>query len=133
MSLLGGLFGQGIAVGPRSQGLTYPPAPNQLGQHAAAQAQYAQQIPTSYERTVFGVNPIEFKAQQAITTVVQQLPMRIATSIACINYAHTENNNGPPTNPAFCVVFTNAHTIKFYNVDTFPLEEDIARIALECP
>ena len=110
---------QGLGSHPAANSI-YPPATNQLGQH-------------SYERTVFGVNPIEFKAQQAITTVVQQLPMRMATSIARINYAHTENNNGSPTNPHFQVTFTNAHTIKFYNVDTFPLEEDIARIALECP
>ena len=129
MGLLGGLFGQGIAGGPSSQGLNSQQYAN------APQAQYAgaQQIPTSYERTVFGVTPIEFKAQQAITTVVQQLPMRIATSISRILYSHTENNNGSPTDPAFVVVFTNAHTIKFHNVDTFPLEEDIARIALECP
>lgn len=132
-----GMWSSGGILGAAGQ---YPPAPNSAQQQANqltqthAQAQYnANPTPTSYERTVFGVNPIEFKAQQAITTVVQQIPMRVATSISKIVYEHTENNSGPPTNPVFAVIFTNAHYIKFTNVDSFPLEEDVARICLEAP
>ena len=82
---------------------------------------------------MFGVNPIEFKASEAITTVVRQLPMAIITKIARIDFIQQENNNQHPTNPRFEVRFVNAHTVRFENVDTFPLDEDIGRIALECP
>ena len=100
--------------------------------HGGAQVAQAK-MPTSYERTVFGVSPIEFKAQQAITTVVGQLPMRVATSISRINYTHTENSHGPATDPVFDVVFADGKHIRFTNVDTFPQDEDVARICLECP
>jgi hypothetical protein len=151
MSLLGGLFGkpslhemteneiarlsqqaaasysaqmmanQGIGHGIAGAGQSHPAA------------QYNPN-PVSYARTVSGVHPLEFKAQRAITTVVEQLSMRIAQSIYRIEFKVDDSKYpGPSPNSRYVVTFIDAKKLEFHNVETFPLDEDVARIALECP
>jgi hypothetical protein len=163
MALFGGLFSKDIreAYNPftdqyRIGGLTVDgrEAANmskqeldQMLANAAQQAYQPQMYPSaqpqmypsappvqkSYERTVFGMQPIESKARDAITTVVSKLPMKLAASIASINFEQTEHVNGQPTGQHYNVIFVGGKVVKFDNVDTFPLEEDVARIALEAP
>lgn len=74
------------------------------------------------------VRPQELKVLSALHHASVMLPMRLASRIAEIRF-------GPEgaVSPCFEVVFTSGRVSRFDNLDTFPTEEDIARIAVECP
>lgn len=81
--------------------------------------------PPKYSRSY---RPFAYKADAAIERVCEQLPFRLAHKIAEIRF-------GPDgvVDPMFEVVFMGGKVIQFDNLDTFPTEADIARIAVECP
>lgn len=68
---------------------------------------------------------VKSKTQQAL----DRLPMNLCAQIDRIEF--WENMSAMPMH--FTVVFNNGHTVSFDDVDAFPAEEHIARIALECP
>ena len=74
------------------------------------------------------VGPRATKVRAALDRASIMLPMRLAHRISNIRF-------GPEgvTDPVFEVCFVGGKVIQFDNLDTFPTEEDIARIAVECP
>ena len=65
------------------------------------------------------------KVSQKICRALDQLPMSICAHIDRIEFWQDPMR--------FTVVFGNQHKVSFDDVDRFPAEEHIARIALECP
>lgn len=89
-----------------------------LGQAASQQAQ-----PT------VSMSGIEIKVRRKIAQAIDQLPMSI-----CAQIAHIIFRFGDEHQPMrFDVIFTNQRVLSFTDVNAFPAEEHIARIALECP
>lgn len=74
------------------------------------------------------VKPLAARVQGAIDKVCGQLPIRLCSRISSIRF-------GPDgvIDPTFEVEYMGGKVIQFENVDEFPTEADIARIALECP
>jgi hypothetical protein len=72
--------------------------------------------------------PLEIKMQRKVARLVAQIPMRLAARIVSIDCYETGTNN-----LSIVVLFDNRQQIIFANIDEFPTDEDIARIALECP
>ena len=116
-------------------GLAMPPGYlDAQAQQAFAQA--AQQLNAQVQNYSLGNLPppaismsgLETKVQRKISQLVDQLPMRICSRIrVTFVYAHEGN-------PArFVVTFDNQRTLEFQDVDAFPADEHVARIALECP
>lgn len=70
----------------------------------------------------------QIKIKLAVDRCVEQIPFRLAHKIQEIRF-------GPEgvLYPTFEVVYMGGKVIEFENVDTFPTDADIARIALECP
>ena len=69
------------------------------------------------------------KVQAKTSRALDQLPMGICAHINRIDFY--PNSFKSPMR--FTVVFDNDHTVSFDDVDDFPSEAHIARIALECP
>jgi hypothetical protein len=112
-----------------------PPDPayyNQL-QNATQQAQLSGGMGFNY--TTYEISPaismsgLETKVQRKITQAIDQLPMSICAHIASISFRYADANK--PIR--FEVLFDNQRILSFAEVDAFPAEEHIARIALECP
>jgi len=71
------------------------------------------------------VNPLVQRAQEKLALMGQMLPMRVLQKIRSAQMF---------VDPLkFVVIFNNEHQLEFDDVDAFPSEEHIARIALECP
>jgi len=71
------------------------------------------------------VNPLFQRAQEKLALMGQMLPMRVLQKIRSAQMF---------VDPLkFVVIFNNEHRLEFDDVDAFPSEEHIARIALECP
>lgn len=70
----------------------------------------------------------KIKIRLAVDRCVAQIPFRLAHRIQEIRF-------GPDgvIDPHFEVVYMGGKVIEFENVDTFPTDADIARIALDCP
>lgn len=68
------------------------------------------------------------KVKLAVEQCVRELPFRLTHKIQEIRF-------GPDgvIDPRFEVVYMGGKVIEFENVDSFPTDADIARIALECP
>jgi hypothetical protein len=76
----------------------------------------------------YKAHPYETRIRAAMQRACEQLPLRLAHKISEIRF-------GPDgvTNPRFEVVYMGGKVIEFDDVDNFPSDADIARIALECP
>jgi hypothetical protein len=106
-----------------------------------AQALAAQQnagigigVPDSYcART----SPAHVKIQEAINKAVAQLPFRLALKIDHIKFGPEVVGFNQLTfeheykDLGFVVKYISGKEIKFYDIDEFPTDADIARIALE--
>lgn len=79
-------------------------------------------------RSYYAKNPVNIKVERAIETCSLLLPMRLATRISMIRF-------GPQgvIDPMFEVVFMGGHVITFPDIERFPSDDDLARIAIECP
>lgn len=99
----------------RSRGIIHP------GKH------YFPPVPMQFQSQYVSVRPLQLKIQTAIGRLCDQLPMRLARKIVEVRF-------GPEgvTDPRFEVVFLGGRVLVFDNVDEFPTDADIARIALEC-
>lgn len=138
MSILGNL-GLGVAGSLPSQdlqNLTYKQtALNNMTAQAYAQqlaaasqmAPYAQQ--NTYNRPLIVVNVAHEKLHTQIMELVKQLPMSIAAQIEHCGYYGKDQDEAA----RFLIIFNNDRTLTFYDVDNFPSNEHIGRIALECP
>jgi hypothetical protein len=83
---------------------------------------------------VINVNPAISKYRAAIERATAQLPMRVAARITAIVLRRTTSAlKGASNDAAFVVVFDDGRELRFEELDAFPADEDIARIALECP
>lgn len=93
------------------------------------------QSPPHYlpERVVLSVSPQSTIAANKISQTLTQLPMRLAGKISSINFVEKLDRNQKPTAQVFVVTYINNRTLEFDDIDAFPSEADIARIALECP
>ena len=85
------------------------------------------------DRVLLSVNPQSTIAANKIAGALSQLPMRLAGKITSITFVEKLDHNHKPTAQVFAVTYTNNHVLEFGDVDAFPSEADIARIALECP
>ena len=75
------------------------------------------------------MNVRELKLRTQVEACVRVLPTRICVHVVSIEYW-----NHPPSGVSrFTVTFDNQKTLDFEDVDNFPSDEHIARIALECP
>ena len=83
----------------------------------------------AYQPPAISLSGLETKVQRKISQAIDQLPMSLCARIATIQFRYAHENHPM----RFVVVFTNNHTIEFLDVDGFPADEHIARIALECP
>lgn len=92
-----------------------------------------QQAARPPDRVVMSVAPQATKAATKISQALEQLPMRLAGQILSINFVEKLDANFKVTGRVFMVTYTNNRTLEFGDVDSFPSEADIARIALECP
>jgi hypothetical protein len=74
------------------------------------------------------VRPLLVKVNKAIDNFCNELPMKLAAKIVAVEF-------GPDgvMDPSYRVSFIGGKVINFYNVDDFPTDADIARIAVECP
>lgn len=98
--------------------------------------QQASPAPPTYhppDRVVLSVNPQSTIAANKISHTLTQLPMRLAGKISSITFVEKLDHNHKPTAQAFVITYTNNRTLEFDDIDAFPSEADIARIALECP
>jgi hypothetical protein len=94
---------------------------------AAAQAQQASLASQAWpESFVVRLSPMHVKIQHAINKAIAELPMRLALEIREIKFGPEESDN-----PAFVVTYNTGKEIKFFNIDEFPTDMDIGRIALE--
>lgn len=74
---------------------------------------------------LFMVAVAQTKLKRQAQRVIDALPTRLCVMINTIEFY------GDPAQ--FVVVFASGKRIEFNNIDTFPTDENIARIALECP
>lgn len=88
--------------------------------------------PARDERVVLAVAPQATKAAQSIDRLLAQIPMRLAGRIASVRFVEKLEGNQVAAQ-MFVVTYDNRRVLEFANIDTFPTETDIARIALECP
>lgn len=102
--------------------------------NAAAQAQYPPsglaggvfQLP---EQPAVSVAVGYVKIQTQIYRAIEQLPLSLAAKITNISFFHAHGD----TRQHLVVTYTNGHAFSIEDVDNFPSDEHIARIALECP
>ncbi len=80
----------------------------------------------SVQSPALTIIPAAEKARAKLNKLLDQIPMRLAANIRDIDFY----DRGPAR---FVITYTNTHTLEFENVDEFPTDTDIARIALECP
>lgn len=96
-------------------------------QNALQQAYYPQ--PGSERFPLVTMNVRHMKINQQMDKLTQLLPMSIAAKIIRLDYFEADK-----TTPAcYVITFVNQRTLEFGEVDTFPTDEHIARIALDCP
>jgi hypothetical protein len=72
--------------------------------------------------------PTTRKVQLALDRAIVQLPMRLTYKVETIRFGPDGSDD-----PQFEVVFKGGKVITFDNLDTFPTDADIGRIAVECP
>ena len=95
----------------------------------AAWANQANQAQTNQTAPAVSMAALSTKASQKISRALDLLPVNLCAHIVCIEFWRSSFEA-----PArFTVAFTNGHKVSFDDVDNFPAEEHIARIALECP
>lgn len=70
----------------------------------------------------------QIKIKLAVDRCVEQIPFRLCHKIQEIRFGP-----GSVVYPTFEVVYMGGKVVEFENVDSFPTDADIARIALECP
>jgi hypothetical protein len=81
--------------------------------------------PPSYSQSV---KPTNRKFQLALDRAIEQLPIRLANKIHVIRFGPDGSDD-----PHFEVIFKSGKVVTFEDVDHFPTDADIARIAVECP
>lgn len=101
-----------------------------LSQQAQGAQLHGQFHPTGYDtRKILAdrTNIVVHKCHARIDKLVEALPMKLAGRISEIRLEQSGNNY------AFVVIFEGGHELTFENVDEFPTDADLARIALEAP
>jgi hypothetical protein len=135
---LGGLLGNqpmgangGITCPPLYETILATQTANTLQPAQAAQAQAWQQLQAAQaaQRPVISVDVLRAKLEQQSMRMVVLLPMSIAHKVKTLDFFSKDG-----TRPArFVLTFANTRTVEFDDIDNFPSDEHIARIALECP
>jgi hypothetical protein len=85
----------------------------------------AESQPPSYTHSA---KPTNRKVQLALDRAIEQLPIRLANKIHVIRFGPDGSDD-----PHFEVIFKSGKVVTFEDVDHFPTDADIARIAVECP
>jgi hypothetical protein len=76
---------------------------------------------------ILGVRPMMVKAERAISRIADVLPFSIVSKINRVALQRTNNTLH------FTVIFSNDKFIDFYDIENFPNDAQIGRIAMECP
>jgi hypothetical protein len=97
---------------------------NQLS-NAAQNWAVGQQVTQSAQSAIATMIPMSMVAQRKMMDASLALPMRVLAKIRSLDL-HQDPLR-------FVVTFENGKQLEFENVDAFPRDEDIARIALDCP
>ena len=71
------------------------------------------------------MQPLGLAIQSKVAKLSLELPMRVIGKIKSVDYFQDP--------PRFVVVFSNNRMVEFCDIDVFPSDEHIARIALEAP
>lgn len=71
------------------------------------------------------------KIQQQMDRLVALLPMTIASKIVRLDFMEPDKAAG--YSACFQIMFNNGRMLEFNDIDAFPTDEHIARIALDCP
>lgn len=90
---------------------------------AASSNAWAQQ--QQLNNILFTVDPVHVMMQRKLLELSVRLPVRLTTQIKRIALIEEPLR--------IEVVYANGYTLVIHDVDAFPSEADIARIALECP
>lgn len=96
---------------------------NQLGQTIVGAQIQQVAMPT------MRINVAEAKAQAQVKALVDQIPMSLARHILSCAFF----NGDQDVSSCFVVTFYNGHQVRFIEIDEFPSDKHIARIALDCP
>jgi hypothetical protein len=142
MSILGAVMGnemQGLLGTP--QGLSNDYALSQWSHEVLRQQQWANQAQQAAGAQIGAqgapvaptpavtVHVKQSKINRQIEKLLDAIPMSLAGHIVVIHfYAKHDGDEAH-----FVVRYDNDHILKIYEIDEFPSDEHIARIALECP
>lgn len=133
MSVLGDLvsiYGGGLNfsnMGVASQDLNLTNALNAaICQHNFTVAQ-ATQVASPRPLPIHVTYIASVKIATQVQKLVEQLPMSIAGGITSCAYYERDREEAA----RFVITFTNQRTLTFYDVDNFPSDEHVGRIALE--
>jgi hypothetical protein len=94
-------------------------------------AQFSQQVAANQIASTAHMvqrHPALAKLEWAIDNAIRQLPFALARKVQVVR-----SSGDPRREPWFEVVFIDGRILTFDNLDTFPTDADIARIALEAP
>jgi hypothetical protein len=80
-------------------------------------------------RCRISVSARDAKVHKQIAKLIDALPMAIAMHIASVDF-YVESKDEPAN---FTIVFDNRRTLVFEDINEFPSDAHIARIALDCP
>lgn len=100
----------------------------QQWQQAQGLSGLAQQFEPPIQPDVM-LSVVQSKAHQQALRAIELMPMSLAVRLTDIQFYRSRD--GAPAR--FVVRFTDGRNLEFGNVDTFPADADIARIALESP
>jgi hypothetical protein len=99
----------------------------------AAKPVYNPGVYTQVTQNVFGAissrTPMTFKADDLLAKLVRELPMTLIARIECV--AIVCDDKGYPKH--IDVRTTPGGSVRFTNLNTFPTDADIARLAMELP
>lgn len=85
------------------------------------------------DREMLSIDPLTTKAAAKIARALEQIPMRMAAKILRIAFVVKYAAGTHDQTQVFVVTYANNATLEFGDIDMFPTDADIARIALECP
>ena len=92
---------------------------------SASWAATSQQINQLLNQILFAMDPTQVVMQRKLLELSVRLPIRLITQIRRITLVDD------PLRVE--VEYINGHILAIHDVDAFPSEADISRIALECP
>ena len=79
---------------------------------------------------IIGAAPLQHKAGAAIQHFTEAIPYSVAKRL---NRVALNTEPGPGRRLYYAVTFEGGHEIRFYDVEAFPSDSDLGRVALECP